>query len=199
MWVWHPEMLTSPPEVLENGVPLMVQSPHLQQLLCIFTTSKNMEISVPISIRTAVCTLFDILSPSSSGSEAASGVTWEEWWLPNAQFIDTQSDDSEEYFSYIISPDCSSCELTQNTEDNYLSSWNTDDYGNRTAYHMTGTIFGCLSTLKANKDCMWDTDTYECPVCTRLASDEGLCSRAVSIKLLVFPLLTHCLTVSMSL
>ena len=33
MWVWHHEMLTSPPEVLENGVPLMVQSPHLQQLL----------------------------------------------------------------------------------------------------------------------------------------------------------------------
>ena len=35
MWVWHHEMLTSPPEVLENGVPLMVQSPHLQQLLCV--------------------------------------------------------------------------------------------------------------------------------------------------------------------
>ena len=33
MWVWRHEMLTSPPEVLENGVRLMVQSPHLQQLL----------------------------------------------------------------------------------------------------------------------------------------------------------------------
>ena len=33
MWTWHHEHSTSPPEVLENGVPLMVQSPHLQQLL----------------------------------------------------------------------------------------------------------------------------------------------------------------------
>ena len=125
------------------------------------------------SFRSSLCTLFGILSPS--GSAAGSGVTWEEWWLPNAQFLDTQSDNDTEYFSYIISPDCSSCDVLQNTEDNYLSTWNTDDYGDRTAYHMTGTIFGCLSTLKANKDCMWDTDTYECPACAFTQSDQGLC------------------------
>ena len=34
MWTWQHEHSTSPPEVHENGASLMVQSPHLQQLLC---------------------------------------------------------------------------------------------------------------------------------------------------------------------
>ena len=97
---------------------------------------------------------------------------WEHWWLPSGQFLHSSEDD--EYFTFIISPDCSSCELTQNTQDNYLSDLNTDSYGNRTAYYMTGPMFGCLSVEKAKKDCMWDTDTYECSLCDYTYSDEGI-------------------------
>lgn len=81
---------------------------------------------------------------------------------------------SGEYFSYIISPDCSSCDISNNDEENYLSKWNTDHYGDRTAYYMTGTIFGCLTTEKQQKDCMWNVETYVCSVCTIEESDEGL-------------------------
>ena len=33
MWTWHHEMLTSLREVVDNGVPFMVHSPHWQQIL----------------------------------------------------------------------------------------------------------------------------------------------------------------------
>jgi len=113
---------------------------------------------------------------SLGGDEVSSGRRWEEWWLPNAQFLDTQSDEDDEYFSYTISPDCSSCSVSNNLEDNYLSPWNTDTYGDRTAYHMTATIFGCLTMQKQEKDCQWDDDTYECSVCDEASgkSDQDL-------------------------
>ena len=38
----------------------------------------------------------------------------------------------------------------------------------------TGTIFGCLTTHKALKDCSWDYDSYECVMCTLEESDEDL-------------------------
>ena len=38
---------------------------------------------------------------------------------------------------------------------------------------MTGTIFGCLTTLKAAKDAMWNEDTYECPVILNYVQSDG--------------------------
>lgn len=73
---------------------------------------------------------------------------WEDWWLPNAQFLESHGDqgaadsspvDQEEYFSYILSPECSSCDLVNNGYPNnlyYLS--NDDTYGDRTAYVLCG-------------------------------------------------------------
>merc|ERR1719361_1674803 len=94
---------------------------------------------------------------------------WEQWWRPNAQFIDS-SDDSEsteEYFQYAISEDCNSCSLDNNKNSKY-TLLNEDYYvnGDRTAYYMTGTLFGCLATHKAEKDCRWDYDTYTCNYCS---------------------------------
>ena len=105
--------------------------------------------------------------------------------MPNAKYLDTKTMDDSEYFSYTISPDCSSCDVSNNIEDNYLYKFNTDDYGDRTAYHMTGTIFGCLTQLKGNKDCVWDYDSYECSLCSRTTSDQG----SVAIFLVVVHML----------
>ena len=113
---------------------------------------------------------------SLSGPESSAGCKWENWWLPNERWLSSDSADAEEYFSYIISPDCSSCDVSNNIENNYLWPWSTDDYGDRTAYHMTGTIFGCLTDLKGNKDCVWDYDTYECSLCSLADSDQGILS-----------------------
>ena len=109
---------------------------------------------------------------------------WEEWWLPNSNFnadsdrskqsdVDSAESDSD-YFSYIISPDCNSCAVSNNDKGNALSFFNTDEYGDRTGYYMTGTMFGCLTTHKALKDCSWDYDTYECVMCTIQESDQDL-------------------------
>jgi len=82
--------------------------------------------------------------------------------------------DDVEYFSYFVSPDCSSCDVANNWEQNALSFFNTDAFSDRTAYYMTGTIFGCLTTHKALKDCSWDYDSYECVMCSLEESDEDL-------------------------
>merc|ERR1712079_21218 len=69
------------------------------------------------------------------------------------------------YFSYIVSPDCSSCDAANNVENNdYYSIGNDDDTGLRTAYHMTSTMYGCQGTHKPLKDLRWDYDTYQCVV-----------------------------------
>ncbi len=116
-----------------------------------------------------LCRCFPCLGPKSSDS-----VKWERWWLPNTQYLGSpRAEESKDYFSYIISPDCSTCDVANNNEKNYLSSFNTDDFGDRTAYHMTGTIFGCVTSLKGNKDCVWNYQTYECSVCSRSTSDQG--------------------------
>ena len=68
---------------------------------------------------------------------------WEDWWLPNAQFLESHGDqgpadpspvDQQQYFSYILSPKCTSCDLDNNGKNNihYLS--NDDTYGDRTGY-----------------------------------------------------------------
>ena len=96
---------------------------------------------------------------------------WEEWWVPNSRFLNQQKsatvDDAinDEFYSYIISPDCSSCELAQNVE---LNDWyHFKDHSNgtalRTAYHMTSTVCGCQGKTKPMKDLRWDYDSYECP------------------------------------
>lgn len=108
---------------------------------------------------------------------------WEKWWTPNHKFnankkvtnrANNESAINDEYFTYTISPDCSSCSVSNNDQGNDLSFFNTDDFGNRTGYYMTGTMFGCLTTHKALKDCSWDYDTYECVMCSLYGSDEDL-------------------------
>ena len=88
---------------------------------------------------------------------------WEQWWLPNAEFLSNPIDD--EFYSYIISPDCSSCDVANNMENNEWRDWNDDsvDTTFRTAYHMTSTLFGCQGKTKPMKDLRWDYDSYECP------------------------------------
>jgi len=101
---------------------------------------------------------------------------WEEWYLPNAQFLETPlAEDDFEHYSYILSPQCNSCSLSHNTE-HYLAYSNSDDSPNtdRTAYYMTGTLFGCLYMHKAMKDCRWDYDSYTCAYCTKLQTDGDL-------------------------
>ena len=65
---------------------------------------------------------------------------WEEWWLPNKNYLDKAGLDSrtnynhDEHYSYLISPDCSSCSITNNWEDNLYSYDNDDGFGDRTGY-----------------------------------------------------------------
>merc|ERR1719242_388251 len=102
---------------------------------------------------------------------------WEEWWLPSRQFLNDDiggSEDSESYFQFAISPDCSSCDLDNNIANNNYSLFNGDSSGERTAYYMTGTLFGCLAKHKALKDCRWDYDSYTCGYCTMKESTSDL-------------------------
>merc|ERR1719242_2037733 len=97
--------------------------------------------------------------------------------LPSASYIDEGvggSEDAEEYFQFAISPDCSTCDLDSNIVNNPYALFNDDTSSERTAYYMTGTIFGCLATQKAQKDCRWDYDTYTCGVCTMDESESDL-------------------------
>ena len=61
------------------------------------------------------------------------------------QDIETLTERAEEdYFRYILSPDCQSCKGTVfDTVGNRNSVTNDDQYGDRTAYYMTGALFGC--------------------------------------------------------
>ena len=42
------------------------------------------------------------------------------------------ADAGEEYFSYILSPDCSSCDASMNAEKNAFAATNDDAFGDRT-------------------------------------------------------------------
>lgn len=55
--------------------------------------------------------------------------------------------------------------MVNNKELNVHSAFNDDETGERTAYYMTGTMFGCLSQHKAMKDSVWDYDSMECNYC----------------------------------
>ena len=78
-----------------------------------------------------------------SGPEIMDSANWEEWWLPSAQQLDAGiggNVNSEQYFEFAISPDCSTCDATNNIEDNSYSIFNEDTEGDRTAYYMTGNV-----------------------------------------------------------
>ena len=79
-----------------------------------------------------------------------------------------------EYFSYILSPDCSSCDLVENTERNEFWWSNDDEYGDRTAYYMTSGMFGCDAEPQRFANCMWDEERYQCSYCTSSDSDGDL-------------------------
>ncbi len=66
--------------------------------------------------------------------------------------LDTEHGDVEsmstEYFAFVLSPDCSTCAGTVfDVVNNRYSLSNDDEYGDRTAYYMTGALFGCQVTL----------------------------------------------------
>ena len=46
----------------------------------------------------------------------------------------------EEYWQFAISPDCNSCDLDNNNENNAYRVFNDDASFERTAYYMTGTV-----------------------------------------------------------
>jgi len=121
-----------------------------------------------------------------SGPKQMDWSNWEEWWLPNKQFLDKSGLDSrndymhDEHYSYLISPDCNSCHIENNWDRNLYSYDNDDYFGDRTAYYMTGTLFGCLAKHKALKDCRWDYDSYTCNYCTKEQSDADLEYHVVS-------------------
>ena len=73
-----------------------------------------------------------------SGPDMMDHSNWESWWKPSAQFVDDGIGGfAEEYFSFVISPDCSSCALGNNENSDY-AVFNDDETGKRTAYYMTG-------------------------------------------------------------
>ena len=79
-----------------------------------------------------------------------------------------------EYFSYILSPDCTSCDVVDNMERNELSWSNDDEYGDRTAYYMTSSMFGCDPEPQKWANCAWDEERYQCSFCTDSDSDGDL-------------------------
>ncbi len=80
-----------------------------------------------------------------------------------------------EYFGYVLSADCSSCDGTVfDAVKNAHSVLNDDAYGDRTAYYMTGPLFDCAAESEVLADCAMDSASYECPVCTAEGSDGDL-------------------------
>jgi len=118
---------------------------------------------------------WDAWHTALGGPEMMDFANWEQWWTPNARFLDTPTS-QDEFFSYIISPQCDVCDLRANSELNPYAWSNSDNSTNtsRTAYYMTGTMFTCLHRSKAMKDCRWDYDTYECFYCSLTDSDGDL-------------------------
>lgn len=89
--------------------------------------------------------------------------------------LSTKHKSLSQYFSYVLSPDCSSCDGTIfDTVKNAQSTLNDDVYGDRTAYYMTGSLFDCASDSEMMADCAMDYDSYQCPVCTTEESEADL-------------------------
>lgn len=103
---------------------------------------------------------FDSYHYALSGADHETSVNWREWFLPS-HHADADGLSS----SFVLSPDCSSCDETDG---------DLQEFGSNTAYFMTGTMFGCLSTYKAERDCSWDWESYECSYCTMVHSDSDL-------------------------
>ena len=81
----------------------------------------------------------------------------------------------DKYFRYVMSPDCSSCRSSIfDTVSNRNSLSNDDVYGDRTAYYMTGALFGCNDVSAKQPDCAWDYDRLDCSSCTLKESDAVL-------------------------
>ena len=97
-------------------------------------------------------TSFEMYHYALGGPNQMDGVNWESWFILNGN-------------KYIISPKCDIC-----NENNM----ELNPHGILTSYYMTGTMFGCLTTHKAERDCSWDWDTYECKYCTLKDSDGDL-------------------------
>ena len=80
---------------------------------------------------------------SSAGPTNDYHVNWEGWYKPGVM---------DENSNYIISPDCHSCD----------ESHQRQLYGSKTAYMMTGTLFGCFWNKKGEHNFDQDFDSYQC-------------------------------------
>ena len=92
-----------------------------------------------------------------SGPEIMDSGNWESWWLPSAQYLDDGvggSPHSQEYFQFVISPDCSSCDLDNNVDNNVYSLFSDDNSGERTAYYMTGHVLYDYNGECIRKNCV---------------------------------------------
>jgi len=106
----------------------------------------------------ALFTTYNDVTDFVASSSLNDHVTWEQWYLPAANDPDMK---------WAISEDCSSCA-------------ETDEFGDKSTYYMTGNYNGCLWVTKGY--CDMDPDTLECYECTAPHVDEplsGLCSHMI--------------------
>eukprot|EP01084_Bolivina_argentea_P063665 116200_1 len=69
---------------------------------------------------------YDTWHYAISGPSQMDPSNWEQWWLPNQYYLNTPSDDVDTYYTYILSPDCNSCDISSNNEQNPYSMSNDD-------------------------------------------------------------------------
>eukprot|EP01083_Nonionella_stella_P001022 2945_1 len=75
---------------------------------------------------------------------------WRQWFLPG-----TDDDSADESGHFLVSPQCDSCDLSQ---DNQL-------HADQSAYYMSSLSFGCFARTKGVPACDMDYRTYQCRMC----------------------------------
>ena len=94
--------------------------------------------------------------PRTVGPTNDEHINWQQWFLPTQYTTDTTSGEESTTTSFVISPDCNTCEETNGRQ----------LYGDSTTYWMTGTIFGCFWKMKGAHNCDVDYDTDVCYTCS---------------------------------
>ena len=92
--------------------------------------------------------------PRTAGPSNTVHPNWQEWFLPSKASTGTTS--------FVISPDCNTCEVDHKRQ----------LHDDKTTYWMTGTVFGCFWKIKGSHNCDVDYDTNECYVCTSLSGKD---------------------------
>ena len=92
-----------------------------------------------------------------SGPSNTHVVNWEQWYLPNEE-LNKDEQELDEYIgkqsatSYIISPDCSSCDIKNHRQ----------IHNENTVYMMTGTMFGCFWRFLGEHNFDEDLQSQQC-------------------------------------